>query len=214
MEDACKVEALILGREAERSELALRAGDENAVADLGADLLGQIPAENDGRISGVGRVAGRRIGRGVKVFGRALHHEVEEIADGALVGGDDAFDEREAGARAAGDEYLSVESWRGGGDVRNLFEACEQRRPVLDAVGGNAHQVDVGRGAEQAVLQVAAHAVGDGQREDERGDACGHACDGDAGDNADHGLAALGAQIAGGDEEFEAHGASGPRWPR
>ena len=35
--------------------------------------------------------------------------------------------------------------------------------------------------------------------------ACGYSSDGDTGDDADEGLAALGAQIAGRDEEFEAH---------
>ena len=84
-------------------------------------------------------------------------------------------------------------------------EAVHERGPVLDAVVGDALQADVRRGAKQALLQVLAKAVGDGHGDDEGGDTGGDSCDGDAGDDADEGLAALGAQVAGRDEEFEAH---------
>ena len=122
----------------------------------------------------------------------------------------DALDEASTGARAAGDEDLAVEAGRGGGDVRKGGEAGEQGSPVADAVGGDAHQVDVGGGAEEAVLQVALHAVGDGEGDDERGDPSGDAQDGDGSDDADDGLSALGAEVARGDEELKPHAASLP----
>ena len=81
----------------------------------------------------------------------------------------------------------------------------QQRLPVADAVGFHAQQVDVRRRAEQAVLQVLAKAVVDGQRDDERGDAGRDSDDRDDGDDADDGLAAFGPEIARGNEEFELH---------
>jgi hypothetical protein len=75
----------------------------------------------------------------------------------------------------------------------------------------SVHEFDVRGGADEALLQVAAHAIGDGQRDDERSDAGGDSEDGDGGDEADHfmaacaGLAAASTQIAGGDEELKAH---------
>jgi hypothetical protein len=64
---------------------------------------------------------------------------------------------------------------------------------------------DVRRGAEQSLLEVLAKSVGDGHGDHERGDAGGDAGDGDAGDDADEGLSSFCAQVAGRDEEFEAH---------
>jgi hypothetical protein len=89
--------------------------------------------------------------------------------------------------------------------VRLFGEAIEERRPILDAVVGHAQQADVRCGSDEAFLQVLAKAVVDGERDDERGYACGHSDYRDAGDDADKGLAALGAKVAGRDEEFEAH---------
>src|ERR1700686_5044779 len=89
--------------------------------------------------------------------------------------------------------------------MRLLRKTLHERGPVLDAVVGDALQTDVRRGAQQALLQVLAKAVGDGHRDHEGRYACGYSSDGDTGDDADEGLAALGAQIAGRDEEFEAH---------
>ena len=60
--------------------------------------------------------------------------------------------------------------------------------------------------ADKALLQIAAHSVGDGECEDERGHASGYSGDGDGSDHADDGLPAAGAEIARGDEEFKAHG--------
>ena len=73
-----------------------------------------------------------------------------------------------------------------------------------DAVAGDAQKLDVGGGADEAILEVAAHAVGDRQRDDQRGYAGSNAEDGDRGDQAHDGLAPAGAKVAGGDEEFEA----------
>jgi len=99
-----------------------------------------------------------------------------------------------------------LEDGGGGGDYVGLFrEAIEKRGPVLDAVVGDAEQADVGSGADETLLQVLAETVVDGEGDDEGGDAGGDADHGDRGDDADEGLAAFGAQVASGDEEFEAH---------
>jgi hypothetical protein len=50
------------------------------------------------------------------------------------------------------------------------------------------------------------HAVGDGEGDDERGDSGGDAGDRDGSDHADDGLAAFGAEVAGGEEELKSHG--------
>jgi hypothetical protein len=93
--------------------------------------------------------------------------------------------------------------------VGKLAEAGNEGTPVANAVGLNAHELDVGAGAEETVLNVEAHAVGDGEGDDERGDSGGDAGHGDGSDHADHGLAALGAEIAGGKKELEAHKSEG-----
>ena len=54
-------------------------------------------------------------------------------------------------------------------------------------------------------MQVAAHAVGDGQCDDECGDAGGHSGNGDGGDYADDGLPPFGSEVARRNEEFESH---------
>ena len=59
--------------------------------------------------------------------------------------------------------------------------------------------------AQQTCLQVAPHAVGDGQRENERRHARRDAEHGDAGDQPNDGLPALGTQVAQGDERFKSH---------
>src|SRR4029077_2410875 len=59
--------------------------------------------------------------------------------------------------------------------------------------------------SEQALLQVLAESVVDGQRDDERCHARSHSDDGDGCDHADDSLPPLGAEIAGGDEEFKGH---------
>ncbi len=66
----------------------------------------------------------------------------------------------------------------------------------------------MGGGADEAVLEIAAHAVGDGERDNERGHARSDAEDRDSRNEADDRLAAASAEIAESDEEFEAHAAS------
>jgi len=80
--------------------------------------------------------------------------------------------------------------------VRDFAQFLNHWLPVADAVALDAHQLDVGAVAKQAVLQVALHAVGDGEGDDERGNSGGDPGDGDGGDHADHGLAAFGLEIS------------------
>ncbi len=94
----------------------------------------------------------------------------------------------------------------GGDDVGLVGEAVHERGPVVNAVIGDALQADVGSRTEQTLLEVLAKSVGDGHGDHERSHAGSDTGDGDAGDDADEGLAAFGAQVAGRDEEFEAHG--------
>ena len=89
--------------------------------------------------------------------------------------------------------------------MRLLREAVHERGPVLDAVVGNALQADVRRGTQQPLLQVLTKAVGDGHGDHQGGHACGDSGDGNTGNDADEGLAAFGAQVAGRDEKFEVH---------
>ena len=90
--------------------------------------------------------------------------------------------------------------------MRLFGKTFEQRRPIFDAVVGYAQQADMRGGSDEAILQILAKAVVDGECDDERSDARGYSDNRDAGDDADEGLPALGAQVAGRDEEFKAHG--------
>ena len=87
----------------------------------------------------------------------------------------------------------------------SLLQPRRERAPVADAVAGHAHQLHMSRRAQQPVLQIAAHAVGDGEGNDQRSYTGGHAGDGDDRDDAHDRLAALGPQIAHGDKKLEAH---------
>ncbi len=69
---------------------------------------------------------------------------LEQVADAEFVVGEDAFDERAAGAGSAGDEDLAVEAGGCGFDVRDLRELRHEWSPVADAVAGDLHQLDVG----------------------------------------------------------------------
>ena len=84
-------------------------------------------------------------------------------------------------------------------------QPVHERTPVADPVTLNAKQIDVRGGAEQAVLEILAKSIVDGERDDKRGHAGGDSGDGDAGDDANDGLAPFGAEVASGNEEFEAH---------
>ena len=62
MEDAGYAKALVAGREAERRQLTLGAGDKNAVAHLRADGIGKVFTEHDRRIGCIDRgLAGKRL---------------------------------------------------------------------------------------------------------------------------------------------------------
>ena len=103
--------------------------------------------------------------------GRSFLHGIQQIADFALVARDHAFKHGAARPRTARDQDLFEDCRSGGDHMRLLREPIHERGPVLDAVVGNALQADVGGGAQQALLQVLAKAVGDGHRDHERGDA-------------------------------------------
>jgi hypothetical protein len=89
--------------------------------------------------------------------------------------------------------------------VRLFRKTFEERRPIFDAVISYAEQADVRGGSNEALLQVLAKSIVDGEGDDERGDAGGDSEDGDAGDDADESLASFGTQVAGRYEEFKAH---------
>ncbi len=127
------------------------------------------------------------------------------VADLALVGGDDAFQDRALGPCAARDQNLFVDGGRSGNHMGLLLQAREQCLPVADAVAFDTQQIDVRGGTEQPVLQVLTKSVVDGQRDDERSHASRHSNDGDDGDDADDSLSPLGPQVARGYEEFELH---------
>ena len=117
----------------------------------------------------------------------------------------DSLQHGPGGAGAAGNQNLLVERGRNGADVRLLLHARQQLGPVADAIGLHAHEVHVSGGAQQALLQILAESVVDGQRDDERSHAGGHANHRNRGNHADDGLAALGPQVAAGNEKLELH---------
>jgi hypothetical protein len=75
----------------------------------------------------------------------------------------------------------------------------------VDAVRLNAHQLHMPRVGQQPVLQVAPHAVGDSQRDNQRCHASGHAGNGDGSHYAHHGLAPLGFQVPHRQKKLESH---------
>jgi len=235
VEDADDAEANVLGNHAEGSEFALGRSDEHDGVDGGADFLGEIAAENDGRHGGdaivdggevvggglCGGLGGLLVGLGrdgvsfvglilvgpifVEFGGRSDGDGLEEIADFAFVTRNHALEHGAASAGAAGDEDLLVNGGSGGNDVRFALEFCKQRTPVADAIAFDAEEADVGGRTKQAGLQVLAKTVVDGERDDERSDSGGDASDGDGGDEADDGLPSFCAKVTSGDEELEAH---------
>ena len=181
----------------------MRADDHDGVADGGSDRLCQIFAEHDGRLRGAANGGARR--RGLKRLERTGRRVCHQIADPTFVLGQDAFDQSTAVACAACHQDLLVETGRGGHNVRNLAQTLEQRPPVAYALRACLHELYVGRGVYQAILQVALHAVGDGECDDQRGNTGSHTGNRNACDHTDYGLTAFGAQIACGKKEFEAH---------
>ena len=62
-----------------------------------------------------------------------------------------------------GDQHLLEDCGGCSDHVRLLGKSVEQWRPIFDAVVGHAQQADVRRGSDEALLQVLAKAVVDGQ---------------------------------------------------
>ena len=202
---AGEAEAHVFGNHAQRRHLALRADDHArnrrwrrrwSRPDRCPERWAEARALCAGADSGLRLERLHRAGRG----------RGEQVADRPLIVGQDAFDQRAAIARAAGHQHLLVQAGRGGDDVRHLAQTRQQRPPIGDAAPIHLHQLHVRAGAEQLVLQVAPHAVGDGESDDERGHARGDAGDGDGRDDADHGLPPLGFQVPRRDIKLESHG--------
>src|SRR5258706_15412433 len=89
--------------------------------------------------------------------------------------------------------------------MRLFRQPIKQRRPIPDAVVGDPEQADVRRGSDEALLQILAKAVVDGERNDERGHTRSYPDNRDASNDPNKRLPPFGAQVAGRDEEFEAH---------
>jgi hypothetical protein len=197
LEDAGNLKALIFRKHAEGCELALWAGDHDDGADTGIKGVSEIFAEEDG---GRGSVGGIRL-EGLRA---AEFDGGEDIADAAFFLRKHAFDECATSSGSARDEHLAVEGGGRSGDVGLAGELIGEPAPVADAVALDSHELDVRGGAEEALLQIAAHAVGDGKSDDERGHAGHDAEHRECRDEPDNGLTAAGAEIAVGDKEFEA----------
>ena len=112
----------------------MRASDEHAVADLRADLMGQIAAQHQRRHR---RIVLASPGTpwdswfAVPGFRSCTEPEVMVLSDGAyaaFIGRDDALDQCEAGARAARNQHLSVDAGRSGDDVRQIAQASKSGR--------------------------------------------------------------------------------------
>src|SRR5208337_2403761 len=130
----------------------------------------------------------------------------KQIAHGPLVVRKNTLDQCVTVPRAARHNYLLVQARRGSGHVRHLAQTRQKRPPVRNALPINLHQLHMGARAEQLILQVAPHAVGNGESDDERCHARRHAGDGDGRDDADHRLPPLGFQVPRRHVEFESHG--------
>src|SRR5215471_9989040 len=86
-----------------------------------------------------------------------------------------------------------------------MRKPLHQRRPIFDPMVRDALQADVRSRSKQPLLQILAESVVDGESDHERRNTGRNTGNGDSGDDADKRLPALGAEVAGGDEEFEAH---------
>jgi hypothetical protein len=182
----------------------LRAGDEDSISGGRAEGDGQFVADNDGRRFWSAVLRCRSRYRREFVSG-PLVDGLQKVANFAFVLRNNALDERAARARPARDEHLSIKPRRDGLHMGNRGEPRHQRTPVADAVPGRTHQVDMGCGADEAFLQVAAHAVGNSERDDQRGDSRRDADDGDSRDESDDSLPTAGAQVPGGDKKLKTH---------
>ena len=135
---------------------------------------------------------------------------MQEIADLQFVLRNDAFDEGPPTPGPTGQEHLAVEAGGCGFHAGNLAQAVHERPPVAHAIAGCAKELHVCGGSDETSLEVAAHAGGDSQSDDERGYTGGNANDGDGRDESDDGLATSSAKIARGDEKLEPDGATLP----
>ena len=88
-------------------------------------------------------------------------------------------------------------------DARHLLQLLHLRVDVGDARTRRLEDVDVRRGAEDAVAQLALQAGHQRQRDEQRHDADHHADDRDERDERDERLLAPREQVAEGDEQLE-----------
>jgi hypothetical protein len=86
-----------------------------------------------------------------------------------------------------------------------LTKTIEKRGPTFDAVIGYAEKADVRTGSDKALLKVLAKSIVNGECDNERSDPGSDADNRNAGNDADESLAALGTQVPGRNEKFEAH---------
>ncbi len=138
--------------------------------------------------------------------GRTFFYGAEQIADATLIRWNHTLEDRAAGAGPARDQHLFKDRGSGCDHVRLFRKSIEQRRPILNAVVGYAKQADVRGRSDQSLLQILTKAIIDRERDDKRSHARRYPYNRNAGDDADKRLTALGAQVAGRDEEFKAHG--------
>ena len=90
------------------------------------------------------------------------------------------------------DKDLLVKTRRSCRNVRNRADLSQHVSPIVDTEAIDRHQLNVRAGADQTVLQISPHTVGDGQSNNERGHTGSHARNRDDGDHADDGLPPLG----------------------
>ena len=201
MEGARQAKTHYLGEDAQRGHLSLRADHHHGIANGCADSLRQVLAQHDGGQLPIRRRRRLRFQRAH----RARRGCRQKVAHRLFVAGQNAFDQRASIAGSARHQHLLIESRRSRGDVRQAAQPVEQRLPVADAVSLHAHQLHMRARSQQTVLNVAPHAVGNGQRDDQRGHPRGYPGDGDGGHHSDHGLPPLGLQVTRRHKEFESH---------
>jgi hypothetical protein len=196
---------LKLRYQSKRREFSLRAGHQHGTTHFGIDGVRQV-VPDDNRRRGLGLAAiWVSLWLRIKRSSAAQRHVGQQIAHAAFLVRDDALNQHATGPSTARDEDLLVQPGRSRPDVGQLLEPRSQRTPVADAIARNPHQLHVSRGAQQPVLQIATHAIGDGQGNDQGRDTRRHTDDGNHGNYAHDRLAALRPQVAHGDKKFEAH---------
>src|SRR5579863_708663 len=139
----------------------------------------------------------------VQFIGRADGHTFQQVADFSFFARNHSLQHGAASPRSAGDQNLLVDHRCSRDDVRLFRQPVHERTPVADPVTLNAQQIDVRSRAEQAVLEILAKSIVDGESDDKRGDSGSHSGDGDASDYANDGLAPFGAQISGRNKKFK-----------